>query len=382
MRRSYDAIVLGVGGMGSAALFELARRGRRVIGLEQYDPGHDQGSSHGHTRIIRQAYYEGPDYVPLVRRAYERWYDLEQRLGRRLLTECPCLSLGRPDSEVVAGVRLSAAQHALPVEDLTAADLRRRFPAFRFGDDVVGVLERTAGFLAVEDCVRGHVEAALALGAELKAGEAALSWSAQGDGVEVRTRRDTYAAARLIVTAGPWAGRLLAGLGVPLTVMRQVPLWFEPGDAAAFRRDRFPVFIAEVAEGYFYGLPMVDPAGVKVARHYGAAELAGPEGVSREPTDADEPPVRAFLRAHLPGADGPRRRASVCLYTLTPDRHFVIDLHPEHPQVALACGFSGHGFKFSAAVGEVLADLAEEGRTPWPIGLFRLARFTDSTRGR
>jgi sarcosine oxidase len=371
----YDVIVLGVGGMGAAAVCELARRGRRVLGLEQFAVGHDRGSSHGHTRIIRQAYYEHPDYVPLVRRAYAGWYDLEQRQGVRLLTECPCLSIGLPDGELVAGVLESARRHDLPVERLSAEDLRRVYPAFRFGDESVGVVERTAGFLYVDDCVRAFVAEARRLGATVREGEAADSWAAEGGGVVVEAAAGRYRADRLVITAGPWAGRLLGGLGTRLTVMRQVVCWFGPRNAARFRRDAFPVFIADTPAGAFYGLPALNADGVKVARHYGAPELADPSAVGRAVTAADEAPVRAFLRAHLPDADGPLRRASVCVYTLTPDRHFLIDLHPDYPQVAFAAGFSGHGFKFAPVVSEILADLAEQGRTALPVGLFRLARL-------
>jgi sarcosine oxidase len=193
--------------------------------------------------------------------------------------------------------------------------------------------------------------------------------------VSVRTAAGTYRAARLVLTAGPWAGKLLAGLGAPLTVMRQVPMWFAAHEPRLFRRDAFPVFIAQTLGGHFYGIPAIDGNGVKVAQHYGAPELPGPEGIDREVTSEDEAPVRAFLRRHLPDADGPRRRASVCIYTLTPDRHFVIDVHPEHANVAFAAGFSGHGFKFAPVVGEVLADLALSGRTDRPIGMLRLGRF-------
>jgi sarcosine oxidase len=376
---TYDVIVVGLGGMGSAAAFELARRGARVLGLEQFARGHAQGSSHGQTRIIRKAYYEHPDYVPLVCRAYEGWYDLEQRTGRRLLTECPCLSIGPPDSRLLTGVGQSARQHGLPVEHLSAGELRRRFPTFRCGDDFAGVLERSAGFLYVDDCVRAHQHEAARLGATLRDNEPVLSWEAGRGGVSAQTPAGRYAAARLVLTAGPWAGRLLGRWGSALTVMRQVPQWFGTRDDRLFRRDVFPIFIAEVPEGHFYGIPAIDPRGLKVAQHYGAAELPGPEGIGRAVAADDEAPVRAFLRQYLPEADGPRRDASVCTYTLTPDRHFLIDVHPDHPNVALAAGFSGHGFKFAPVVGEVLADLSQAGRTNWPIGMFRVARFAAPT---
>jgi sarcosine oxidase len=373
---SYDVIVAGVGGMGSATVFELARRGRRVLGLEQFALGHDQGSSHGHTRIIRRAYYEDPAYVPLVGRAFERWYDLEQRVGRHLLTECGCLSLGRPDSEMLAGVRASARTHSLPVEHLDAAELRRQFPAFHLGDDCAGVLEHSAGFLYVEECVQAHIQAGRELGATILPGQPALSWAPDGSGVVVQTQAGRYRAGRLVLTAGPWAAAgLLAGWGRSLTVMRQVALWFGTSRPDLFRRDVFPLYICDTPEGLFYGFPMLNDHGPKVARHYGAPELPGPAAVNRETAPADEEPARQFLRAHLPAIDGPCRRASVCLYTLTPDRHFILDRHPEHAQVVVAAGFSGHGFKFAPVVGEVLADLAETGRTNWPIDLFQLTRF-------
>jgi sarcosine oxidase len=365
--------------MGSAALFELARRGRRVLGLEQFPLVHDRGSSHGHTRVIRKAYYEHPAYVPLVQRAYQRWYALEQLQGRHLLTECGCLSIGRTDSALLTGVLASAAQHALPIERFTADELRRRFPMFRFSDEYAGVFEREAGFLYVEDCVRGYIEEARKLGAEVHAEEPVLEWAASGQGVRVQTAVGEYMADRLVITAGPWAGQMLARLGAPLTVMRQVLLWFAVNDARQFRRDRFPIYITDTPAGHFYGFPVLDCHGAKVAQHYGAPELRSPEAIDRNVTAADEQPLRAFLDAHLPGISGPCHRGQVCIYTLTPDRHFLIDRHPDHPQVAFAAGFSGHGFKFASVVGEILADLAEHGRTDLPIEMFRVGRFASAT---
>lgn len=375
---TFDAIVIGVGGMGSAASCELARRGRRVLALEQFALGHDLGSSHGQTRIIRKAYYEHPDYVPLVCRAFERWYELEQRQGIHLLSQCPCLSIGRSDSTMIAGVRASATQHHLPVESLIAAELHRRFPAFRFGEDYEGVLEHSAGFLYVDDCVQAFACEAVRLGATIRDNEPVVSWQAGEREVTVQTATDRYTAPRLVVTAGPWAGQLLARHGAFLRVMRQVVQWFGTRDDSLFRRDVFPLYIADTPQGHFYGFPALNAQGAKVAQHYGAPEVMYPSEIERSIKPEDEERTRAFLREHLPMIDGPRRRASVCIYTLTPDRHFVIDRHPDHANVALAAGFSGHGFKFAPVVGEVLADLADNGRTELPIGMFRIQRFAPS----
>jgi sarcosine oxidase len=375
MNRNYDAIVLGVGGMGSAACFELARRGIKVLGLEQYPLVHARGSSHGHTRIIRTAYAEHPDYVPLAKRAFERWYELERLSGRHLLTECLCLNAGVPNSELVEGVRTSGREHGLAAEELTGAEINRRFPAFRLPQEYSGVVEQAAGFLFVEECVRAHIECAIAKGAVINGEEPVRTWKAVGDAVEVTTDRSTYSAAKLVVTAGAWATKLLSDIGVPLAVMRQVMLWFDPGEQAElFQRNRFPVFIADVPGGPIYGLPAIDSFGFKVARHYGAPELPSPDGVNWEVTRADQDPVRPLLDRYLPGV-GACTKGQICMYTVTPDRHFVIDLHPEFPQVSVACGFSGHGFKFACTVGEVLADLAEQGSSRFPIGLFSAKRF-------
>jgi len=371
----FDVIVLGVGGMGSAACFELARRGLKVLGLEQFPLVHDRGSSHGQTRIIRTAYYEHPNYVPLLRRSFERWYELERLRGLHLLTECGCLSIGRPVSDVVAGVRQSARQHHLGIEVFSPEELRRRFPQFRFSDDFIAVLEHQAGFLYVEECVRAHIDQARQMGATIQAEEPAHSWHVDGAGVAVTTAKGTYRAAKLVITAGPWAAKMLTTLADNLRVMRQTLLWFGTADDSAFQRDRFPVWIAEVPEGYFYGLPIIDNCGLKMARHYGAPELQTPEEIDPIVRPEDEHPARAFLKEHLPLVNGPIRRSETCIYTLSPDRHFVVDLHPEHSQVAFAAGFSGHGFKFASVVGEILADLTTQGKTELPIDMFRCNRF-------
>jgi sarcosine oxidase len=282
---------------------------------------------------------------------------------------------------MIAGVRASAAQHHLPVETLNATELRRRFPAFRFGEDYEGVLEHSAGFLYVDDCVQAQACEAVRLGATIRDNEPVVSWQAGEREVTVQTATDRYTAARLVLTAGPWAGQLLADRGAFLRVMRQVVQWFGTRDDSLFRRDVFPLYIADTPHGHFYGFPVLNANGAKVAQHYGAPELTYPSEIERSIKPEDEERTRAFLLEHLPMIDGPCRRASVCIYTLTPDRHFVIDLHPDHANVALAAGFSGHGFKFAPVVGEILADLADNGSTELPIGMFRLQRLAPGAKG-
>ncbi len=247
----YDTIVLGLGGMGTAAACELASRGQHVLGLEQFSLGHDRGSSHGQTRIIRKAYYEDPCYVPLLHRAYERWHDLEQRQGKHLLTTCGLLSIGRPTTALIAGVKQAASQHALSVDGFSAEELRHHFPAFRFDDEDIGVLERGAGYLYVDDCLRAYGDEARRRGATLLENEPVLGWEATGQGVTVRTAHETYRAGHLVITAGAWAGVVLADLGLPLTVRRKVLLWVATADDRRFRRDVFPMYITEQPSGVY-----------------------------------------------------------------------------------------------------------------------------------
>ncbi len=371
----WDVIVVGVGGMGSATCLELARRGARVLGLEQFRLAHSRGSSHGQTRVIRTAYFEHPAYVPMVRRAFELWYDLEQQTGTKLLTECPCLNIGRPDSTLIAGVRRAAAEHQLAVEQLSADDIHRRFPVLHFDESYCGLLEQHAGFLDVENCVRNMVQAARRLGAVILSGVPVQSWQPHHDGVLVQTSIADFTADRLILTAGPWTRALLQDLKIPLTLMRQTLIWFDTKNDRRFRRDRFPIYLAELPEGTFYGLPVINSFGHKVAQHYGAPEKDRPEEIDRRITPADIEAVRTFLSEHVPDANGPFRFGQVCIYTLTPDRHFILDVHPEYPQVALAAGFSGHGFKFAPVVAEIMSDLIWSGRRAWPLEMFRLDRF-------
>jgi sarcosine oxidase len=372
----YDTIVVGLGAVGSAAAFHIARRGKRVIGLEQFTLAHDRGSSHGRSRVTRQAYFENPAYVPLLGRANELWTQLERDSGMRLLEITGGLMLGPPDGGVVKGTLASARTHGLPHEVLEAPEVRRRFPAFSVEDGTIGVLDKVAGVLFPEDCIRAHAAGATRAGAELRWQEPAVSWKATDDSVEVKTAQGMYVASTLVLCAGPWMGELVAGLGMPLAVERNVLYWFRPTtDVAMFAPDKFPVFIIEYEPGkVFYGFPALGDDGVKVARHHTGVSCT-PTDIGRELSQEEIREVRAILERNLPTVNGDLLSATTCMYTNTPDGHFIIDRDPRHPNVILASPCSGHGFKFASVIGEVLADLACDGQTKHTIDMFRLGRF-------
>ena len=360
--------------MGSAALCHLARRGARVLGLDRFTPPHPNGSSSGRSRIIREAYFEHPAYVPMVQRAYELWQSLERDSGRRLLLPTGGLMIGPPGGVLVGGALLSAVTHGLPYEILDAGALRRRVPALRPPDGTVAVAEPRAGVLFPEECVAAHLEQATRAGAALVLDEPVEAWSADGGGVEVRTTRGRHRAEKLLIACGAWTQGLLPDLGLPLVVRRQVQLWFDPAEPGAFAPERFPVFIWEDEPGRFiYGFPQLGD-GVKVARHQEGEETE-PGHVRREVTDDDVRPMRAVLERLIPAANGRLRDSAVCLYTNAPDAHFVLDFHPAHPRVLVASPCSGHGFKFASALGEAMADLLLSAPPRLDLGLFRIGRF-------
>lgn len=381
MNPSHDVLVLGLGGMGSATAWQLARRGVRVLGLDRHGPAHDRGSSHGRTRVIRQAYFEHPSYVPLLQRAYELWHEAERESGHSLLTLCGGLMMGAPDSEVVRGSIGSAQEHGLPHEILDAAEVRRRHPPIRLPESHIALFETRAGVVHTERAVQTHLDLARAYGATLRFEEPVLSWDADGGGVRVQTTQATYHAQRLVVTAGPWAPSLLSELEIPLEVERQVLFWFQPkAGIREFLPGRFPIYIWDrTGDRQPYGFPALDgpDGGVKIALFRTPdSDRCTPETVERGIRPSDVEPMRECLRELLPDLDGPLLHATTCLYTNTPDHHFAVGLHPHHGnRVALAAGFSGHGFKFCSVMGEILADLALTGKTNHDLSLFRLDRF-------
>jgi sarcosine oxidase len=379
----FDVVVCGLGVTGSAALYQLARRGVRVLGLERLAPGHDRGSSHGETRVIRLGYFEHPSYVPLVRSAYAAWREIETAAGRQLLHVTGIAEIGPPGGKLVAGTLASIARHALRHEILTAGELMQRFPAFRVPPEYVGVLQPDGGFLLAEPSVEAMVALAQAKGAELRVGETICAIAPAADGVQIATDRGAIEAGVAIVALGPWVGpwlqALLPDLPVPIRITRQVMAWFEPIDPSPLARGRLPVFLMESRHGIHYGFPhdfpILGSSAVKVAKHHHADQSVEPEACDRTVTAEDERLIRAAVAELLPAANGRLIKAKTCLYTVTPDGDFIIDRLPGAPQIVVASPCSGHGFKFAPAIGEILADLAITGASPHDISRFTLARF-------
>jgi len=371
----FDVVVCGLGAMGSAALRELSRRGLRVLGIEQFTPGHDRGSSHGATRIIRLGYFEHPSYVPLLRRAYELWRELEELSGKRLLHITGIAEIGPPDGALINGVLASVSTHALRYELLSASELMRRIPAFQLPPQYQAVIQPDGGFLAAEPSIHAMLALARSCGAEIRIGETIRAIEPSPAGVRIITDRARIDAGAAVVAVGPWIKAMLPGLRAPLRVTRQVMAWFAPGDPEQFRPGRFPVFLLESRHGIHYGFPLDGDGLVKVAKHHHRDETVDPETCDRTISIADEGLIRAALVDHLPGANGHRTAAASCLYTVAPDGDFVVDTLPGHPHVLIASPCSGHGFKFAPVVGEILADLATKSAQRHEISRFSLKRF-------
>lgn len=368
---SHDAIVIGLGGMGSAAAYHLAARGQRVLGLEKFTPAHNRGSSHGGSRIIRQSYFEDPAYVPLLLRAYELWDALATASGRDVYRLTGGLFIGPPDCLTVAGSLRASREWDLPHELLDAREIRSRYPTFAPHADDLAVYEDKAGFARPELTVQAHLDLAAAAGAELHFGESVREWAETPGGVTVTTDRATYTAGRLVICPGAWAPQLLTDFGIPITVERQVLYWLDPVGGVAPFVDH-PIFIDENAAGeQIYGFPAIDgpTGGVKVA-FFRKGIACTPDTIDRDVHAAEIDEMRRRATQLLPALDGPCVHSTTCMYSNTPDQHFVIARHPDSTNVTVACGFSGHGFKFVPVVGEILADLAIDGATRHPISLF------------
>lgn len=372
----YDVIVAGIGAMGSAAAYQLARRGRRVLGLERFDIPHAMGSSHGVNRIIRLAYFEHPLYVPLLRRAYELWRETEAAFGEQLLHITGGLDAGPADGRVVAGSLAACREHDLPHELMDARETRRRFPAYRLAEGHVANFQADAGFVMSERAIVAQSTMAMAAGADIRGREALTGWEpTAGGGVRVTTTRATYEAERLILSTGAWIADHAPGLARLAVPERQVLGWFQPRDPAPFALGAFPVSIVETRFGSCYQFPVFHVPGFKIGLYNHRRETGHADTLSREPNARDEAALREVMRDVFPAADGPTLALRCCLFTNTPDEHFVIDTLPGLPQVIVASPCSGHGFKFASVIGEILADLTTSGSSRHEMSLFRLDRF-------
>jgi sarcosine oxidase len=374
MPRNYDVIVVGVGAMGAAACWQLASRGVKVLGLEQFPLVHALGSSHGHTRMIRLAYYEHPDYVPLLHRAYALWDQLEAESGEKVLYRTGGIYMGPPDGHVVSGATRAARQHKLDHQLFSHAELAQAYPHFTLPEDFTGIHEPQAGFVLCEKAIAQFTRLALQNGATIHAHEPVrqIDFATK----TVTTDQDAYRAKNLLLCGGPWSGKLLSDLKLNLVVTRQPLGWLWPSNPSNFSLGQFPVWGIEQPDGSLaYGFPMLnDLPGLKLARH-APGQPADADTVSRDATPSDRAEILSIAERYIPGAVGPLLALRICLYTNSPDGHFIIDRHPGCEGVYLACGFSGHGFKFASVIGQVLADLATTGQTPLPIGFLGLGRL-------
>lgn len=379
MSTVYDVIVVGVGGMGSSSCWQLARRGQRVLGLERFDIPHGYGSSHGVTRIIRLAYYEAPAYVPLLRRAFELWRESSSESGETLMVMTGSLVVGSPEGELVRGSLESCRIHGLDHEVFTGAEINARHPGYRLPDDIAAVFEPEGGFVLPERAIVAHATMAMALGAEIHAREKVLEWSpVAGGGVRVTTTRGSYEAGRLVLSSGAWIGEHVPALASIAVPERQVLGWFQPRDPTLFAPSAFPVLNLQDENGRYYLLPVYGVPGLKIGRYNHLGERGRADELSRDVTAEDETVLRRCLARYFPEADGPVMALHACLFTNTPDEHFIIDTLPDQPEVVVASPCSGHGYKFASVIGEIIADLATTGQSRFDLSMFAIDRFRAS----
>jgi sarcosine oxidase len=364
--------------MGSATAYALAQRGSRVIGIDRFEPPHDRGSSHGESRVIRKAYFEDPSYVPLLALAFEHWHRLEADTGESILTVTGILEAGYRGAPLVQGSVRSAIEYDLPRELLTARQVGARFPALALPEDWECVFQPDGGVLRPERAIQAFLRAAQGLGAQLRFNSAVTSVQPIADHVEVRLESgEVIESGSVVVAAGAWISELLPELRDQLALTRQPLVWFRPRDQELVRAGRMPVFFLQTRDDLIYGFPDLFGSGVKVASHLSGGPLFSPEAVRQEVTEEERAHLGAVLHRYVPAASGHPYRATTCIYTRTPDGHFVLGLHPRHPQIVIASPCSGHGFKFASIFGEVIADLATTQSTDKPIGLFRPGRFDE-----
>ncbi len=374
MTAHFDVAVVGLGAMGSAAVAHLAARGSKVIGIDAFYPAHALSSSHGDSRLIRLGYFEDPSYVPLLQRAYENWRTLEARLREDILTVTGVLQIGKPDSKIVSGTRKSCALHNLPLETLSPDQMRGRFPVFSLDQDEVALLDPQGGYIRPEAAVMGHLKLAASDGAALHFGEKVTAIEPSEGGVSIISDTGRYTAAKVIVATGSWISELVPALRGHAVPIKQVVSWYQPTDGLVTQPQRMPVFIRDEGEnGSFFGFPSIGIDGVKVGRHAHFREPIDPNQPNPVVNERDTDLLDSFIQRRLPSAAGLRVRSTTCRYTMLPSEDFLIDFLPSDNRIVVASPCSGHGFKFTSVVGEILADLALDGGTDLPIGAFSFA---------
>lgn len=371
----YDVIVIGVGSMGSASCYYLSKRGYKVLGLEQFDISHEQGSHTGQSRIVRKAYFEHSDYVPLMERAYQNWRSLEEETGMQIYYRTGLVYYGKPDHELIKGVKQSASLYNIPLDDTKA------FTQFTIPAGFEKVFEPDAGFVSPEKTIQLYTKLAIENGAKIGNHEKVLDWKKEGSHIKVTTDKNIYHSDKLIITSGAWTGKMIPNLHKTIKVTRQFIAWIKPKNGKDFSLGNFPCWMIadELKSGLYYGFPMLPekdfgtPVGLKLARHY-PATVTDPDKVNRETTEEDKADVLYVLNKYFPGVFNGFVATKTCLYANSPDENFIIDYLPGYDkQVAVACGFSGHGFKFVPVIGEIMADLME-GNTKFPIEFLSLKR--------
>lgn len=377
MKADYEAIVIGVGGVGSSTLFHLAQRGIKVLGIDQFSPPHPQGSSHGQTRIIRQAYFEHVDYVPLLLDSYRQWDELQTVTGSRLFQKTGLLEVGPPDGIVVPGVLSAAKEHQLDVTELSPDEIQKRWPAFHPTKGQGGVFEKSGGILFVEDCIQAFLDSAQQAGAKLLTNCKVQNWTVEKGYVLLQTDEGEISSERLIIAAGPWASQVLSELQLPLTILRKSLFWFDtPKDCKHFDADSdCPAFLFETPSGIFYGFPKLDASGVKISEHSGGQPIKDPLSINREVCEQEETTLLHFAKQYMPELLSTRLNHAACMYTMTPDENFILDFHPQHKEVVFCAGLSGHGFKMTPALGKAMTGLTLDGGTDLSVEFLSAKRF-------
>ena len=384
----YDVIVIGVGSMGSAACYYLAKAGMKVLGIEQFDIAHQNGSHSGHTRIIRKAYFEHPAYVPLLEQAYKNWNEIEEISGENIFYRTGLLYIGEAEGPLFCGLKQSANEYQIPLKEFSPTEINKEFPAFKIPDGHSVLFEVDAGFIVADKAIRSYTREAREYGATIMTLNKIRSWQRIADSYEIDTEKGKFSAKKIVITAGAWTSELLHELQIPLDVSVQTLHWVEVDNQNLYVADHFPCWVVETSErkGVYYGFPITEvsdvqmPQGLKVAHHFPGINAAVGKGMSNMDLEKSVESIKAFSQKYFVDKKISVRDTKICYYTNTPDGHFIIDFLPEYnTDVVIACGFSGHGFKFVSAVGEHLAEMVIKGEKPTQekyLDLFALDRFS------